>query len=155
MVWLQIGDSERGVRGIRAFIVVHQATNRYGRRRGRPVRRGHWDLVGDQQLGGVALVTTTTSLQTVTTGTITKTVASSGTIEPASQANLNFAVSGRVTAVAISAGQTVTAGQALATLDDHQPGCVAGPSPGPLANDQAQLVTDQADGASALRSHPD
>ncbi len=33
----------------------------------------------------------------VTTGTIQQTVTSSGTIEPASQANLNFAVSGTVT----------------------------------------------------------
>ena len=46
----------------------------------------------------------------VTTGTIQQTVASSGTIEPASQASLNFAVSGTVTAVNVKAGQTVTAG---------------------------------------------
>ena len=53
----------------------------------------------------------------MTTGTIQQTVASSGTIEPASQANLNFAVSGTVTAVDVKAGQTVTAGQVLATVD--------------------------------------
>src|SRR6516165_12288093 len=44
-------------------------------------------------------LTVTTVTVPVTTGTIRQTVASSGTIEPASQANLNFAVSGTVTAV--------------------------------------------------------
>jgi len=52
-------------------------------------------------------ITTTTTVQTVTTGTITQTVAATGTAEPASQANLNFAVSGTVTAVDVTAGQTV------------------------------------------------
>jgi macrolide-specific efflux system membrane fusion protein len=59
----------------------------------------------------------TTVTVPVTTGTIQQTVTSSGTIEPASQATLNFAVSGTVTAVNVKAGQTVTAGQTLATVD--------------------------------------
>ena len=42
-------------------------------------------------------LTVTTVTVTATTGTIQQTVASSGTLEPASQANLNFAVSGTVT----------------------------------------------------------
>ena len=45
------------------------------------------------------------SVQTVTTGTITQTVAATGTIEPATTADLNFAVSGKVTAVDVTAGQ--------------------------------------------------
>jgi membrane fusion protein, macrolide-specific efflux system len=52
----------------------------------------------------------------VTTGTIKQTVATSGTLEPATQASLTFAVSGVVTAVDVKAGQTVTAGQVLATV---------------------------------------
>ena len=44
-------------------------------------------------------------------------MASSGTLEPASQSDENFAVSGTVTAVNVKAGQTVTAGQVLATVD--------------------------------------
>jgi membrane fusion protein, macrolide-specific efflux system len=59
----------------------------------------------------------TTVTVPVTTGTIQQTVTSSGTIEPASQATLNFVVSGTVTAVNVKAGQTVTAGQTLATVD--------------------------------------
>jgi multidrug efflux pump subunit AcrA (membrane-fusion protein) len=62
---------------------------------------------------GLSITTQTVS---VTTGTLKQTVATSGTIEPASQANLNFAVSGVVTAVDVKAGQTVTVGQVLATV---------------------------------------
>ena len=97
------------------------------------------------------LITTTTTVQTVTTGTITQTVSSSGTIEPASQANLNFGVSGQVTAVEVTAGQTVTAGQALATIDDTSLTAALAQAQAELANDQAQLATDQAAGASAAQ----
>jgi membrane fusion protein, macrolide-specific efflux system len=61
-------------------------------------------------------LTVTTATVRATTGTIQQTVASSGTLEPASQANVNFAVPGTVTAVNVKAGQTVTAGQVLATV---------------------------------------
>ena len=52
----------------------------------------------------------------VTTGTIKQTVATSGTLEPATEADLNFGVSGTVTGVDVQAGQAVTAGQVLATV---------------------------------------
>ena len=76
---------------------------------------GTW--LGTRSSSAAPLITTTTTVQTVTTGTITQTVASSGTLEPASQANLDFGVSGQVTTVEVTAGQTVTAGQPLATID--------------------------------------
>ncbi len=97
------------------------------------------------------LVTTTTTVQTVSTGTIRQTVASSGTVEPANQASLNFGVSGRVTAVDVTAGQTVTAGQALATIDSTSLSASLAQAQATLANDQAQLATDQTDGASATQ----
>jgi multidrug efflux pump subunit AcrA (membrane-fusion protein) len=97
------------------------------------------------------LITSTTTVQTVSTGTISQTVSSSGTIEPANQASLNFAVSGRVTAVDVSVGQTVTTGQALATIDDTSLTAALAQAQADLANDQAQLATDQADGASAAQ----
>ena len=62
-------------------------------------------------------IVTTTKVQAVTTGTVSQTVAATGTIEPTTTADLNFAVSGTVTAVNVVAGQVVTAGQALATVD--------------------------------------
>src|SRR6185437_15927508 len=73
-----------------------------------------WLTSGSSQAGGLSITTVTVP---VTTGTIQQTVTSSGTIEPASQANLNFAVSGVVNSVTVKAGQTVTAGQVLATVD--------------------------------------
>src|ERR1700723_642796 len=71
-----------------------------------------WLTSGSSTATGLSVTTVTVP---VTTGTIQQTVATAGTIEPASQADLNFAVSGTVTAVNVKAGQTVTAGQALAT----------------------------------------
>ena len=97
------------------------------------------------------LITTTTTVQTVSTGTITQTVASSGTIEPSSQASLNFGQSGRVTAVDVTVGQTVTAGQALATIDGSSLTASLAQAQAVLANDQAQLSSDQAAGASSAQ----
>jgi macrolide-specific efflux system membrane fusion protein len=73
-----------------------------------------WLTSGSSTAAGLSITTVTVP---VTTGTIQQTVTSSGTIEPASQASLNFAVSGTVTGVDVKAGQTVTAGQVLATVD--------------------------------------
>ena len=97
------------------------------------------------------LITTTTTVQTVSTGTITQTVSSSGTIEPASQADLDFSVAGRVTAVDVVAGQPVTAGQALATIDNSSLAASVAQAQATLALDQAQLSTDQTDGASSVQ----
>jgi membrane fusion protein, macrolide-specific efflux system len=73
-----------------------------------------WLTAGSSSPTGLTVTTATVS---ATTGTIQQTVASSGTLEPASQANVNFAVSGTVTAVNVKAGQTVTAGEVLATVN--------------------------------------
>ncbi len=96
-------------------------------------------------------ITTTNQTESVTTGTITQTVSSTGTIEPASQANLSFAVSGSVTAVNVTVGQTVTAGQSLATIDPTSLTASATQAQATLSSDQSKLATDQADGASATQ----
>jgi macrolide-specific efflux system membrane fusion protein len=70
-------------------------------------------LTGGSSATGLVV---TSQVVKATTGTIKQTVASSGTLEPASQANLDFGVSGVVTAVDVKAGQEVTAGQVLATV---------------------------------------
>ena len=54
----------------------------------------------------------------VTSTTQRQTVSATGTVEPAEQADLTFAVSGAVTEVLVAEGDTVTAGQALAAVDD-------------------------------------
>jgi multidrug efflux pump subunit AcrA (membrane-fusion protein) len=53
-----------------------------------------------------------------TSGPQRQTVSASGTVAPARQADLEFAVSGTVTAVLVHEGDTVRAGQELARVDD-------------------------------------
>ena len=53
----------------------------------------------------------------VTLGTMRQTVSSAGTLEPADSEDLNFTTSGQVTAVNVRAGQQVTKGTVLATID--------------------------------------
>jgi macrolide-specific efflux system membrane fusion protein len=69
-------------------------------------------------------------LTPATLGTVEQTSSLTGTIEPVSQADLNFGTSGMVATVAVTVGQTVTAGTVVATLDSA-----------PLA---AQVYQDQA-----------
>ncbi len=54
----------------------------------------------------------------VTVGPQRQAVSATGTVEPAARADLDFAVSGEVTRVLVAEGDEVTAGQALATVDD-------------------------------------
>lgn len=53
----------------------------------------------------------------VTTGTLRQTVSASGTLRPADTRNLNFSVSGKVTAVNVVAGEKVSKNSVLATVD--------------------------------------
>lgn len=57
------------------------------------------------------------TVATAATGTYQQTVSGSGTLAPAKQADLSFAVSGRVASVEVEAGDTVDKGDVLATLD--------------------------------------
>jgi macrolide-specific efflux system membrane fusion protein len=97
------------------------------------------------------LISTETTVQTIATGTISQAVSTSGTIEPANQAGLDFGVSGRVTAVDATVGQTVTVGQALATIDDTSLSAALVQAQASLANDQAQLASDESAGASSAQ----
>jgi multidrug efflux pump subunit AcrA (membrane-fusion protein) len=58
----------------------------------------------------------TTSLVAAAMNTVTSTVAASGTIEPAKEADLDFAVNGRVTKVRVKAGSNVHKGERLASV---------------------------------------
>ena len=62
--------------------------------------------------------TSTSRTVQVTKGTQTMTVALDGTLSPRKQSNVNFGVSGTVTSVKVKAGEKVTKGQKLATIDD-------------------------------------
>ena len=97
------------------------------RRRTRPRRRTLW-LAGVCVLaaaGGTTWwlarpepATAQTTTMTVTKGTFKETVSATGTIEPAKQADLSFAVSGTVTRVLAREGHRVRKGEVLAAVDD-------------------------------------
>ena len=72
---------------------------------------------------------------TVATTTMETSVSASGTIQPAQRADLSFTSAGTVTYLSVSVGDTVTSGQALASIDttDLQ-----------SAVDQAQAAVDAA-----------
>jgi multidrug efflux pump subunit AcrA (membrane-fusion protein) len=91
----------------------------------------------------------------VTTGTIKQTVATSGTIEPATQASLNFAVSGTITAVDVKAGQTVTDGQVLATVGATALQSEVDAAQASVDSAQARLSSDESSGASATQIDSD
>jgi macrolide-specific efflux system membrane fusion protein len=105
-----------------------------------------WLTSGSSPATGLSVTTVTVP---VTTGTIQQTVASSGTIEPASQADLNFAVSGTVTAVNVKAGQTVAAGQALATVSTTALSEDVSAAQAQVTAAEDRLASDEASGAAA------
>ncbi|HEX3981530.1 MAG TPA: biotin/lipoyl-binding protein [Acidimicrobiales bacterium] len=80
-------------------------------------------------------------MATVGTGTVEATLDSVGTITPVNQANLNFSVSGTVSAVDVSVGQSVTAGQTLATLDLTSLNATVVSAKATLATAQATLAS--------------
>ena len=91
----------------------------------------------------------------VTTGTIKQTVATSGTLEPASEASLDFGVSGTVTGVDVHAGEAVTAGQVLATVDTTALNADVDAAQANLAAAQARLSSDEAAGGSTTEIDSD
>ena len=98
--------------------------------------------------GSATPVKVVTQVVSVTTGNMQQAESTTGTIEPAQQADLDFAVSGQVTAVDVSVGQTVTAGEALATVAPTALQATADAAQASLTSVQARLASDQADGAS-------
>jgi len=92
-----------------------------------------------------------TGVATATTTTLRQALTSSGTIEPAQQDNLNFAVSGQVTAVNVTAGAQVTSGQALATVNSAALSATVAEAQASLSSDQARLSTDTTNAASSTQ----
>lgn len=91
---------------------------------------------------------TTTSVA-ASLSTIQQSVSTSGTLTPAVQEDVSFAVSGTVTSVDVAAGDTVTAGQQLATVDTLQLNAALLQARADLASAQASLsnAEDEADGS--------
>src|SRR5579884_2984709 len=94
-------------------------------------------------------------LVTATLGTIRQTVLATGTIAAAQQADLEFGVSGKVTAVSVSVGQQVKAGQTLATLDAASLPSQVAQAKAAVAASEARIAADQASGAPAAQLNAD
>ncbi|RMI09332.1 efflux RND transporter periplasmic adaptor subunit [Cellulomonas triticagri] len=83
--------------------------------------------------------------------TIEQSVSASGTLTPTVQQDVSFAVSGTVTSVDVAAGDTVTAGQRLATVDTLTLDAALLQAKADFASAQASLsnAQDDADGSTA------
>jgi macrolide-specific efflux system membrane fusion protein len=93
--------------------------------------------------GSDASATAPTTTQTVATGTIKQSVSATGTVAPQYEENLNFAVSGQVTGVRVSVGQTVKKNQTLATVDSASAEAAVAQAKATVANDQAKVDADE------------
>lgn len=87
---------------------------------------------------------------TVSRGTITATVSSSGTVQPARSLAVTFAVSGDVTDVLVEAGDTVEAGQPLARLDTYALELQVSQAEANLKSAEARLAAARGEGATPL-----
>lgn len=90
----------------------------------------------------------TTTTVSASTTTFQQSVSASGTLTPAVQEDVSFAVSGTVTTVDVAAGDTVAAGQQLATVDTLQLNADLLAAKSTLVSAQADLsnAEDDADG---------
>lgn len=88
-------------------------------------------------------------LVAATTGTIRQSITSTGTIAPAEQDAVNFTVPGKVTRVAVTAGQRVSAGTVLATVDTATLTANLAQAQATLATAQAKVAADNADGSTS------
>lgn len=93
----------------------------------------------------------TTTAVAASLTTIQSSVSASGTLTPSVQEDVSFDVSGTVTSVDVAAGDTVAAGQQLATVDTLQLDAALLAAKADLASAQASLsdAQDEADGSSA------
>lgn len=91
----------------------------------------------------------------VTAGDISQTVSTSGTLAPADTENLSFSTSGQVTAVNVKAGQQVTKGSVLATLDSAALQSQVTSAQASVDSASAKLSNDQANNSSAAQLQSD
>ncbi|HTS98019.1 MAG TPA: biotin/lipoyl-binding protein [Streptosporangiaceae bacterium] len=107
---------------------------------------GGWLLT---QSGASALPTY--RLVPVVRTTLTQSLSSAGTLEPATTANLSFGALGQVTAVDVTVGEHVTEGQTLATMDSPTLVAQVAQAKATLSSDEARLSQDESGGASSAQ----
>jgi macrolide-specific efflux system membrane fusion protein len=86
----------------------------------------------------------TTRLVSASLGSVESTVNATGTLAPATSLDLNFVNAGTLTSVSVKAGDTVTAGQTLAKIDDAAAKANLGTAKANLLAAQAKLASAQA-----------
>jgi macrolide-specific efflux system membrane fusion protein len=102
-----------------------------------------------------AQAVTTTTTQAVSTGTLRQSVSATGTLAPAKDESLSFAVSGQVTRVAVKAGQRVSKGQVLATVDSAALRSAVAQARSSVASARAKVDDDQTSSASSTQLSAD
>jgi multidrug efflux pump subunit AcrA (membrane-fusion protein) len=108
---------------------------------------GWWVWIRDDG-GSAAAATPTSQLVTATKGPMARTVSAEGTIAAAQTDDLSFSSAGTVTAVDVKAGQTVKAGDVVATIDSAELQSAVADAQSSVADAQAKLDDDQSSGAS-------
>ena len=113
-------------------------------------------LVVGGSLGGWLATRSTAStssyhLVPVASTTLSQTLSTTGTIEPANTSTLSFSAQGQVTSVDVSVGQHVTSGMVLATMSSPTLQAQVDEAKATLAQDQARLSQDQSSGASGAQ----
>lgn len=116
---------------------------------------GGWYATMGRDSGAGSSNLPTEQVVEVTVGTIAKTVTAQGVVAAADSDDLNFASSGTVTAVNVKAGQSVAAGDTLATLDSPALRQAVADAQARLASAKATLSDDTASGASSSRLSAD
>lgn len=94
-------------------------------------------------------------LATAGVGMLSRTVAVTGTVEPAQRADLDFAAGGQVTSVEVTVGQQVAASQALASVDAASLPAQVAQARSSLASAQARFTADSSAGASSAQAAAD
>ena len=112
---------------------------------------GGWFAWHSRSSGGTAAAATTEQIVDVTTGAMSKTVTAEGTVAVADTDDLSFSAAGTVTAVNVVAGQTVEAGDVLATIDSVALESAVADAETTVAEAQAKLSDDTSAGSSSAQ----
>jgi multidrug efflux pump subunit AcrA (membrane-fusion protein) len=132
-------------------VVLVPETHKPILRRRRLLRAIPAGVVAVLVIGGIAVVRTNASASplddyrttTVTTGSVEQRLDLTGSVQRVNQVTQSFAVNGTVSSVPVAVGDTVKAGQALATLDPGRLRSAVTAAEAALAQAKATLESDQ------------
>jgi multidrug efflux pump subunit AcrA (membrane-fusion protein) len=102
----------------------------------------YWFVLRSTTSSAAAASTSTTRSVAASLTTLQQSISTTGTLTPSVQESVNFAAAGTVTAVNVKAGDTVTTGEVLATIDTLSLNADLLSAKATLANAEAKLTTD-------------